>query len=46
MAFLFKAAGRQRWISVLVWSGGVSIVTYLLFKVWLQVQFPVGLFGV
>lgn len=45
IAFLFKVARPQRWrwLSVFVWSAGISIITYVLFKVWLQVQFPVGL---
>jgi putative tricarboxylic transport membrane protein len=46
MIFLFKASGPQRWRSVVIWSVAVSILTYVLFKIWLQVQFPVGPLGI
>ena len=46
MIFLFKTTESQRWLSVVVWSVAVSILTYVLFKVWLEVQFPVGFLGI
>ena len=46
MIFFFRASKSQRWFSVVVWSVVVSILTYVLFKVWLQVQFPVGFLGI
>jgi putative tricarboxylic transport membrane protein len=44
--FLFRAIGETRWkISLL---GGIlaSLVLYLVFKVWLKIQFPLGLLGI
>ena len=46
MIFLFKAGESQRWFTVVVWSIAVSALTYVLFKIWLQVQFPVGFLGI
>ncbi len=46
MVFLFRASESQHWFSVVIWSVMVSALTYVLFKIWLQVQFPVGLLGV
>jgi len=45
MVFLFKAVGELGWKISL--GGGIftSICLYLIFKVWLQVQFPIGLWG-
>jgi putative tricarboxylic transport membrane protein len=46
MIFLFKYIGEMGWkISV---AGGilVSLSLYFIFKVWLQVQFPIGLWGI
>lgn len=45
MVFLFSLAQPQRWLSVVVWGVAVSVLTYVLFKVWLQVPFPAGLLG-
>jgi putative tricarboxylic transport membrane protein len=46
MIFLFRASESQRWLSVAVWSVAVSVLTYILFKIWLQVQFPAGFLGI
>lgn len=46
MIFLFSASESQRWFSVVVWSVVVSALTYVLFKIWLQVQFPAGFLGI
>ncbi len=45
MIFLFKAIGEMGWKSSLAWGIATSISMYLIFKVWLMVQFPVGLWG-
>lgn len=45
MLFLFKAIGSQRWRVSIVGSVFASLSTYTLFKLWLQVQLPVGLWG-
>jgi putative tricarboxylic transport membrane protein len=45
MLFLFKAIGSQRWRVSIVGSVFTSLSTYALFKLWLQVQLPVGLWG-
>ena len=46
MVFLFKHIGGMGWKMSL--GGGIliSLSLYLIFKVWLQVQFPVGLWGI
>ncbi len=46
MVFLFRASESQRWFSVVSWSVMVSALTYVLFKIWLQVQFPAGFLGI
>jgi len=45
MFFLFRAIEGQRWSVVIFGSIVTSLVTYSLFKLWLQVQLPVGLWG-
>ena len=45
MVFLFKAVGEMGWKVSLVGGIFTSIFLYLIFKVWLQVQFPIGLWG-
>jgi putative tricarboxylic transport membrane protein len=45
MFFLFRFVETQRWWVVIFGSVTTSFVTYFLFKVWLQVQLPVGLWG-
>ncbi len=45
MIFLFKAIGEMGWKTTLAWGISTSIFMYLIFKVWLMVQFPIGLWG-
>lgn len=45
MIFLFKAIGEMGWKTTLAWGFATSLSMYLIFKVWLMVQFPVGLWG-
>jgi putative tricarboxylic transport membrane protein len=42
LLFFFKALERQRWITALAGSLVTAFVTYLVFKVWLNVQLPAG----
>ena len=42
LLFFFKALERQRWTTALAGSLATAFVTYLVFKVWLQVQLPAG----
>jgi len=46
MVFLFKYIGEIGWKISL--AGGIllSLSLYFIFKVWLQVQFPIGLWGI
>lgn len=46
MFLLFRVVGDQKWFVVAAGSVITSLVTYLLFRVWLQVQLPSGLLGV
>jgi len=45
LLFFFKALERQRWLVALASSLVTALVTYLVFKVWLNVQLPAGLWG-
>jgi len=45
MAALFSLDDRRRWGIVALSSILVIGVTYVVFHVWLQVQFPIGFFG-
>ena len=45
MFFLFRAVEKQKWPVVILGSLSTSLLTYGLFKIWLQVQLPVGLWG-
>lgn len=42
LLFFFKALERQRWATALAGSLATAFVTYLVFKVWLNVQLPPG----
>ena len=42
LLFFFKALERQRWVPALAGSLVTALVTYLVFKVWLNVQLPAG----
>ena len=46
MFFLFRAVEKQKWPVVILGSISASLLTYGLFKLWLQVQLPVGLWGI
>ena len=46
MFFLFRAVEKQKWPVVILGSLSTSLLTYGLFKIWLQVQLPVGLWGI
>jgi putative tricarboxylic transport membrane protein len=43
LLFFFKALQRQRWLAAVGGSLATSLVTYLVFKVWLGVNLPAGL---
>jgi len=43
--FFFRAIEPQKWVVVILGSVITSFITYFLFKVWLQVQLPAGLWG-
>jgi len=43
--FFFRAIEPQKWVVVILGSVITSFITYFLFKVWLQVQLPTGLWG-
>lgn len=45
MIFFFQAIEPQRRMVVVFGSVIISFITYALFKLWLQVQLPVGLWG-
>jgi len=45
MFFLFRAIGTQRWLTAIGGSVITSLFTYSLFRLWLQVQLPKGLWG-
>jgi putative tricarboxylic transport membrane protein len=42
LLFFFRALERQRWVLAVTGSFVTAFVTYLVFKVWLQVQLPPG----
>ncbi len=42
MLFLFKLSEPQKWFRPLILSISTSILSYLIFSVWLQCQFPKG----
>jgi putative tricarboxylic transport membrane protein len=46
MFFLFRSVEKQNWPVVILGSVSSSLITYLLFKVLLQVQLPMGLWGI
>ena len=46
MFFLFRAVEPQRWSVVIAGSVVTSLFTYILFRLWLQVQLPMGLWGI
>ena len=46
MFFMFRAVEAQKWPIVILGSVVTSLFTYVLFRLWLQVQLPVGLWGI
>jgi len=45
LVFFFRALERQRWLVAVASSLVTALVTYLVFKVWLNVQLPAGPWG-
>lgn len=45
LLFLFSAIAPQRWMVAVATSLTTSLVTYLVFKVWLGAQLPSGVLG-
>jgi len=45
LLFFFRALERQRWLVALGSSLATALLTYLVFRVWLNVQLPAGLWG-
>jgi putative tricarboxylic transport membrane protein len=43
LLFLFKLSEPKKWLTPLILSVSTSVLSYLLFSVWLQCQFPRGL---
>lgn len=43
--FLFKISEPKKWLMPLGLSVSTAILSYLVFSVWLQCQFPKGIFG-
>ena len=46
MFFLFRSVEKQKWSVAIFGSIISSLITFLLFKVWLQVQLQMGLWGI
>ena len=46
MVFLFKYIGEMGWKISLAGGILISLSLYFIFKVWLKVQFPIGLWGI
>ncbi len=45
LLFFFRALERQRWLVALGSSLATALLTYLVFRVWLNVQLPAGPWG-
>jgi putative tricarboxylic transport membrane protein len=45
LLFLFKITDTKKWVTPVILSGSSVIVSYLVFSVWLKLQFPKGLLG-
>jgi putative tricarboxylic transport membrane protein len=43
MLLLFKLSEPKKWLKPLILSASTSVLSYLLFSVWLRCQFPRGL---
>jgi hypothetical protein len=46
LLFLLKGVEPQRWVTALIWSGGITFFAYLLFVVILRSELPTGFFGI
>jgi putative tricarboxylic transport membrane protein len=44
--FLFKAMEPRKWFALILISICASILSYLIFQVWLRVSFPKGIIGI
>jgi putative tricarboxylic transport membrane protein len=45
LLFFFRTLERQRWVTAVPSALVTALVTYLVFKVWLNVQLPAGPWG-
>lgn len=45
LCILLKVIAQQRWMTTLLFSLLTTIITFILFKVVLNIQFPKGIFG-
>jgi len=45
LGFLMRGVDPQRWSVVILWSIFGTVVSYGIFKYWLDVQLPGGIFG-
>ncbi len=43
LGFLMRGVGSQRWIVVFTWSILTTILSYVIFQCWLNVQLPRGI---
>ncbi len=46
LIFLFRGLGPQPWLWAVLEGAGSTLITYLIFGVWLGVQFPRGFLGI
>lgn len=46
MSLLFGPIGAQKWWVAIAGSIITSFFSYLLFRLWLQIQLPIGVFGI
>jgi putative tricarboxylic transport membrane protein len=46
LTVLVRVMGRVRWAYGLMFGCVVSIISYVVFKVWLNMPFPAGVLGV
>jgi len=45
LMFLFKTTGATKWWHAILASFITTMVAYIVFSVWLQIQFPKGILG-
>jgi hypothetical protein len=45
LTILLRAMGKVRWGYGLVFGLGVSVFTYVIFKIWLNMPLPAGFWG-